>query len=112
MIGLLTRIIAAGGCAGSTAIALCPVTTPAYARDQRRNSPGARDEPGAAAHSRLAVHARRTVIIGLRPEDLPAAADGHVGPALAGDADLAEALGAELMVHFTVDACRIRAEGG
>ena len=48
---------------------------------------------------------------GLRPEDLPAAADRHVGPALAGDVDPVEALGAELMVHFTIDARRIRAEG-
>ena len=39
MSGLVTRIIAAGGCAGSTAIALGPVTTPAYARDQHRNRP-------------------------------------------------------------------------
>ena len=30
--GLLTRIIAAGGCADSTGVALCPVMMPAYAR--------------------------------------------------------------------------------
>jgi len=35
----------------------------------------------------------------------------HAGPALAGDVDPVEALGAELMVHFTIDARRIRAEG-
>ena len=50
-------------------------------------------------------------MIGLRPEDLPAAADRHVGPALAGDVDLVEALGAELMAHFTIDARRIRPGG-
>ena len=54
------------------------------------------------------AYASRTVIIGLRPQDLPAAADGHIGPALAGDVDLVEALGAELMVHFTIDARRFR----
>ena len=111
MIGLLTRIIAAGGCAGSTTIALSPVTTPAYARDQRRNSPGARRQPGSAAHSWLTAYASRTVIIGLRPKDLPAAADGCIGPALAGDVDLVEALGAELTVHFTIDARQIRPGG-
>ena len=41
----------------------------------------------------------------------PAAADGHAGPALAGDAGLVEALRAELMVRFTIDARPIRAEG-
>jgi hypothetical protein len=40
MIGLPTRIIAAGGRAGSTTITPCPVTTPAHARDQRPNIPG------------------------------------------------------------------------
>ena len=48
---------------------------------------------------------------GLRPEDLPAAADRHVGPALAGDSDPVEALGAKLTVHFTIDARQIGAEG-
>ena len=49
-------------------------------------------QPGAAAHFRLAVHASRKVTIGLRREDLAAAADGRTGPALAGDVDLVEAL--------------------
>jgi hypothetical protein len=43
-------------------------------------------------------------MIGLRPKDLPAAAHGRIGPALAGDVDLVEAPGEELTVHFTVDA--------
>src|SRR6266699_5490648 len=55
MTGLPTRIIAAGGCAGSTAVAPCPVTVTAYARDQPGNRTGARDEPAAAAHSHLAA---------------------------------------------------------
>jgi hypothetical protein len=73
--------------------------------------PGAPDEPIAAAHSRLAAYAGRKVAVGLRPGCLPSAADGHTGPALVGDVDLVEALGAKLMVHFTIDARRIRAEG-
>jgi len=48
---------------------------------------------------------------GLRPEDLPAAADRHVGPAQAGDSDPVEALGAKLTVHFTIDARQIRPGG-
>jgi hypothetical protein len=50
-------------------------------------------------------------IIELRPEHLPAAAGGPTGPPLAGDVDLAEALRAELMERFSIDARRIRAEG-
>ena len=51
------------------------------------------------------------MILGLRPEHLPAAGNGAAGPALAGTVDLVEALGSELMVHFTIDARRVRAEG-
>jgi multiple sugar transport system ATP-binding protein len=54
---------------------------------------------------------RASAILGLRPEHLPAAGNGAAGPALAGTVDLVEALGSELMVHFTIDAYRVRAEG-
>src|ERR1700722_12492581 len=86
-----------------------------------------------AAHPGLAAYAGQKVVVGLRPEHLPAAingaaingdgaaangnavngaaANGAAGPALAGDVDLVEALGSELMVHFTIDARRVRAEG-
>jgi len=68
-------------------------------------------DPVAAAHPGLAAYSGRTVVAGIRPEHLAAAAaDGVAGPALAGDVDLVEALGSELMVHFTIDARRIRAE--
>jgi multiple sugar transport system ATP-binding protein len=67
-------------------------------------------QPVQAAHSGLAAYAGRTVVAGIRPEHLPAG-DGHAGPALIGDVDLVEALGAELMVHFTIDARRVTAEG-
>jgi multiple sugar transport system ATP-binding protein len=50
-------------------------------------------------------------LVGLRPEHLPAAVNGAAGPVLVGDVDLVEALGSELMVHFTIDARRVRAEG-
>ena len=59
---------------------------------------------------RPAADPSRTVIIGLRSADLPAA-DRHVCPALAGDVDPVEALSAKLTVHFTIDARQIGAEG-
>jgi multiple sugar transport system ATP-binding protein len=64
-----------------------------------------------AAHPGLAAYAGHKVVVGLRPEHLPAAVNGTAGPVLAGDVDLVEALGSELMVHFTIDAHRVRAEG-
>jgi multiple sugar transport system ATP-binding protein len=67
--------------------------------------------PVREAHSALAAYAAKKVILGLRPEHLPAAGNGTAGPALAGTVDLVEALGSELLVHFTIDAPRFRAEG-
>jgi multiple sugar transport system ATP-binding protein len=67
-------------------------------------------QPVLAAHPGLAAYADRNVVVGLRPEHLPAA-NGTAGPTLAGDVDLVEALGSELVVHFTIDARRVRAEG-
>ena len=64
-----------------------------------------------AAHPGLAAYAGQKVVVGLRPEHLPAAVNGVTGPILAGDVDLVEALGSELVVHFTIDARRVRAEG-
>ena len=63
-----------------------------------------------AAHPGLVSYAGKKVVVGLRPEHLPAASDA-TGPTMVGDVDLVEELGAELMVHFTVDARRVRAEG-
>ncbi len=62
------------------------------------------------AHPGLAAYGGRTVVVGLRPEHLPAH-DGAAGPILEGDVDLVEALGSELLVHFTLDAKRVMAEG-
>ena len=63
------------------------------------------------AHPGLARYAGKKIIVGLRPEHLPAATDSSTGPKLIGDVDLVEALGSELVVHFTIDARRVRAEG-
>ena len=68
-------------------------------------------QPVREAHPALAAYAGKKVILGLRPEHLPAAGNGTAGPALAGIVDLVEALGSELLVHFTIDARRVRAEG-
>ena len=68
-------------------------------------------QPVREAHPALAAYVGKKVILGLRPEHLPAAGNGTAGPALAGTVDLVEALGSELMVHFTIDARRVRAEG-
>ena len=63
-----------------------------------------------AVHPRLAAYGGRKVVVGLRPEDLPIA-DRAAGPVLEGHIELVEALGAELLVHFTIDARRVHAEG-
>jgi multiple sugar transport system ATP-binding protein len=59
----------------------------------------------------LAAFANKEVVIGMRPEHLPAARPGDTGSTLVGDVDLIEALGSELVVHFTIDAHRVIAEG-
>ena len=64
-----------------------------------------------AARPGLARYDGRKVVLGMRPEHLPAAHDGSTGPALVGNVDLVEALGSELVVHFTIDAPRVLPEG-
>ncbi len=60
----------------------------------------------------LTRYAGRSVVVGLRPEHLPAAGAADDGrPELRGEVDLVEALGSELLVHFTIDAKRVLAEG-
>ncbi len=63
------------------------------------------------AHPGLARFGNKGVVVGLRPEHLPAATGATTGPTLKGNVDLIEALGSELMIHFTIDARRVRAEG-
>jgi len=54
----------------------------------------------------LAAYEGREVVMGIRPEDLDdaALADGDTGPRLTGRVRLREALGSEVLVHFTVSA--------
>ncbi|HEU5392396.1 MAG TPA: sn-glycerol-3-phosphate ABC transporter ATP-binding protein UgpC [Streptosporangiaceae bacterium] len=59
----------------------------------------------------LRGYAGKDVVVGLRPEHLPAESDEATGPKLVGDVDLVEALGSEQVVHFTIDANRVLAEG-
>jgi multiple sugar transport system ATP-binding protein len=58
------------------------------------------------ARPALQSYEGRTVILGIRPEDLEDAAlvEGDTSNALTGNVILTEALGSEVMVHFDVDA--------
>jgi multiple sugar transport system ATP-binding protein len=58
----------------------------------------------------LAGQAGKSVIVGVRPEDLLIAGDDAAG-AIAVDVQLIEALGSELLVHFKLDAHRVVATG-
>jgi multiple sugar transport system ATP-binding protein len=59
-------------------------------------------------HPRLKGYAGQRLVVGIRPEDLYVAADGRPGAPLIGDVHLVEALGAEVLVHFRVDAPAVR----
>ncbi len=56
----------------------------------------------------------RPVVVGIRPENLSDSSltdhAGSAGSSLTGQVELVEALGSELVVHFQIDARRIRAE--
>jgi multiple sugar transport system ATP-binding protein len=62
------------------------------------------------AHPKLAGYGGKLIVIGMRPEHLPAG-DEHSETPLTAHVDLIEALGNELQVHFSIDAKRIRGEG-
>jgi multiple sugar transport system ATP-binding protein len=49
-------------------------------------------------------------VVGIRPEDLPAARVELPGTILTGEVELVEALGSELLIHFRTDARVIPAE--
>jgi multiple sugar transport system ATP-binding protein len=60
-----------------------------------------------SAHPALKHYEGKTIVLGIRPEDLEDAslvADAPAGRRLRGKVELREALGSEIMVHFTVDA--------
>ncbi len=64
-------------------------------------------------HPALAAYGGKKVVVGVRPESLPAVHDGSPATAdtrLVGDVTLVEALGSELQVHFNIDAKRVYAE--
>ncbi|HLI60805.1 MAG TPA: sn-glycerol-3-phosphate ABC transporter ATP-binding protein UgpC [Solirubrobacteraceae bacterium] len=58
-------------------------------------------------HPALAGHAGKTVIVGIRPESLPAANGDSSTATMEANVNLVEALGSELQVHFSIDAKRI-----
>jgi multiple sugar transport system ATP-binding protein len=65
------------------------------------------DDETLSAHSGLRDFEGREVVLGIRPEDLEDAAlagDVPNGRRLKGKVDLTEALGSEIMVHFSIDA--------
>jgi multiple sugar transport system ATP-binding protein len=66
-----------------------------------------------AARPALRSYSNRSVVLGIRPEDLPLASDITPGTftVLEGHVESAEALGSEILVHFTIDAERVEAEG-
>ena len=64
------------------------------------------DDETLSRHPALAAYEGREVVLGIRPEDLDdaALADGDTGPRLEGRVQLREALGSEVLVHFTIAA--------
>jgi len=63
------------------------------------------------ANAGLAAYKGRKIIVGLRAEDMPIAeGDQHQGPVLHGHVEAVEALGSEMLVHFSIDATRISPE--
>ena len=63
------------------------------------------------ARPALRAYAGKKLVAGLRPEHLPAESADSTGPKLVGEVELVEALGSEQVVHFTIDANRVLAEG-
>jgi multiple sugar transport system ATP-binding protein len=60
----------------------------------------------------LARFRGKGVVIGIRAEDLPIAeGDLQYGPVLHGNVEAVEALGSELLVHFSIDATRVSPDG-
>ncbi len=65
------------------------------------------DGEAVSSHPALEEYVGREIILGIRPEDLEDATQATDGPPdrrLKGKVELTEALGSEVMVHFTVDA--------
>jgi multiple sugar transport system ATP-binding protein len=67
-------------------------------------------EAARIARPSLSAYAGRPVVVGLRPEHLPVAG-AETKAEIIGDVELVEALGSDLLVHFTIDANRVLVEG-
>jgi multiple sugar transport system ATP-binding protein len=63
-----------------------------------------------ALHPGLRRFAGQSIVVGIRPEDLRAPSDDRPGVMFVGEVEVVEALGSELLVHFTNDATIVRAE--
>jgi multiple sugar transport system ATP-binding protein len=61
-------------------------------------------------HPRVRSYAGKDIVVGIRPEHLPAA-NGNAETPLSAEVMLVEALGSELQLHFNIDARRVQAEG-
>ena len=57
----------------------------------------------------LRAYGQRSVIVGIRPEELTVAPEQDGAGGMLVDVELVEALGSELLVHYTVDARRVHA---
>ncbi len=55
-------------------------------------------------HPGLRRYGGKEVVVGIRPEDLHASSGGSFTSVITGEVELVEALGAELLVHFSTDA--------
>jgi multiple sugar transport system ATP-binding protein len=100
-----------GAFMGSPAMNLFEATVAADGAGIRLGSQTvALSEAARSTRSSLSAYAGQSVIIGLRPEDLPAASAESTAEIVA-DVELVEALGSDLLVHFTIDANRVLAEG-
>jgi multiple sugar transport system ATP-binding protein len=97
---------------GSPAMNLYDATLGTDARSLRLGSQEI-DLPDVVLAQRPALrrYEGKKLVAGLRPEHLPAESPDSTGPKLVGDVELIEALGSELVVHFTIDANRVLAEG-
>ena len=98
-----------GGFIGSPAMNMLEATLGAErdARRAARTQTVGLGEETLAAHPALRRYAGKTVVLGIRPEDLEDAAlasEATPHSRLRGKVKLREALGSEIMVHFTVDA--------
>jgi multiple sugar transport system ATP-binding protein len=80
-------------------------------RAQAAQHPAGPPDTKVLQHPALPSYDGKKVIVGMRPEHLPAAGNRRTGPPLVGEVDLVEALGSELEVHFTLDAVQAVAEG-